>query len=32
MEINFAIMRGERYKIIIGQDILYKHGMTIDLA
>ena len=30
MAIQFALMQGERYKIIIGMDIIRKYGMTVD--
>lgn len=30
MPIQFAMMQGERYKIIIGMDILKQYGATVD--
>jgi hypothetical protein len=30
MPIQFAIMSGERYKIIIGMDIIRKYKMTLE--
>ncbi len=32
MPVQFAIMQGDRYKIIIGMDILRKFGMMVDLG
>ena len=32
MPVQFAIMQGDRYKIIIGMDILRKYAIQVDLA
>jgi hypothetical protein len=32
MPVNFAIMQGERYKIIIGMDLLKKYSATVDVG
>lgn len=32
MDVEFALLGGDRYKIIVGMDILKEHKMTIDLA
>ncbi len=32
MPVEFALLGGDRYKIIIGMDILKEHKMVVDLA